>query len=523
MALLILPAVAHAQDLFEDDFESAGPCAWSRAQGVALSYEESFDGSDGDPWPAPWTAAGSVALADLSGAQARFRPTPSGYSLARLVAPVDTLDVEVRATLIFEDIATQGIGFYVRQNGGYLDDTVPPGEGYAVFVEGFRATQGIGVWREVDGHEQPVQIHFDNGLGLQNGVPYRVRFRATQLDAATTQLQAKIWPLGQSEPAAWTVSVTDSTPELQNLSGGIALDSWSSIQSPNPITAHTLVDDLEIEALCNPVASFGPVTTIAETFQFTEGPLWVGDHLLFSDIQGDTIYRLDPPDGISVFRTPSGEANGLALSPSDELLAAEHGTRRISRADNAGTVHTLVETYTGLRFNSPNDLTLRSDGTLYFTDPSYGLAAPGDRELPFNGLFHREPDGTLHASWQGVPGSNEPNGVALTSDQQRLFVTDSQAGELLVFDIAPDGSPTNRRPVASGMTIPDGLCLDSRGNLYVATWASTLEVFAPSGAYWGSIPIPRQATNCAFDPSGAIYVTAQEGIYRVERATQGAE
>jgi len=101
-------------------------------------------------------------------------------------------------------------------------------------------------------------------------------------------------------------------PELQNVEGGIALDSWSSIQSPNPITAHTLVDDDEVEALCNPLAGIGAVETVSETFQFTEGPLWRGDHLLFTDVAADTIYRFDPPGAIGVFRAPSGQATRSA-------------------------------------------------------------------------------------------------------------------------------------------------------------------------------------------------------------------
>jgi hypothetical protein len=254
---------------------------------------------------------GGGTLADLQGGRARFRPTPSGYSLARLDAPIATRDIEARLTVVFEDPDTQGVGFYVRQNGGYLDQSTPHGQGYAVFVEAFRGP-GIGVWREVDGVEVPIDILFDAALGLQDGVPYRVRFRVNQVDAATTLLQAKVWPAAQAEPECWHVQATDTTPKLQNVEGGIALDSWSSIQSPNPITAHTLVDDDEVEALCNPLAGIGAVETVSETFQFTEGPLWRGDHLLFTDVAADTIYRFDPPGAIGVFRAPSGQATRSA-------------------------------------------------------------------------------------------------------------------------------------------------------------------------------------------------------------------
>ncbi|NJL29052.1 MAG: SMP-30/gluconolactonase/LRE family protein, partial [Thermoanaerobaculia bacterium] len=449
---------------------------------------------------------------------------PSGYSLARLAATVETRDVEVRFTLVFEDVASQGVGFYVRQNGGYLQQTTPHGQGYAVFVEGFRGTPGIGVWREVDGVEQDILINFDPALGFQNGVPYRVRFRVNQVDSATTLLQAKIWPVGQTEPAAWNVRATDTTPQLQGITGGIALDSWSGIQSPNPITAHTLIDDVEVEALCNPLSARGALETVSETFLFTEGPIWRLGQLFFSDIEGDTIYRLEPPASIEVVRSPSARANGLERPlRGDVLLACEHETRRVSQTGATGIATTLVDNYQGMRFNSPNDLDLRSDGTLYFTDPDYGLAVPGDRELPFNGLFRRTPTGTLVAEWQGTIGANEPNGVALSPDEQRLYATDTQAGELLVFDVAVDGSLSNRRGLASGLTIPDGLCIDLRGNVYVATWASTIEVFTPDGTPWGAIPIPQQATNCAFGGPDlrTLYVTAQTGLYRVPMQLPG--
>lgn len=525
LALLLLPAaIASADPLFFEGFNRGDFCLWSSvAGGPTNTYSETFTGGDGSPWPSPWIETGNVALADLQSGQARFRPTPSGYSLARLDAAIDTRDVEVFFTVIFEDASTQGVGFYVRQNGGYLDQTAPTGQGYAVFVEGFRGTPGIGVWREVDGHESDIQILFDNALGFLDNTLYRVRFRVNQVDASTTLLQAKTWPVGQAEPNAWHVSVTDGTPELQGISGGIALDSWSSIQSPNAITTHTLVDDIVVTHLCNPLAGRGAVETISESFQFTEGPVWRGDHLLFSDIDANTIHRLDPPAGLSVFRSPSDQTNGLANDISGDLLAAEHAARRLSTTDDMGTVSNLVDLFQGQRFNSPNDIAVRSDGTVYFTDPSYGLADPGDRELAFNGLFRRTPGGVLTAEWQGTQGVNEPNGVVLSPDETLLYVTDTQAAELLVYDVAADGSLSGRRVLADSLTIPDGMCVDDHGNVYVATWASTVEVFTADGIPWGAVSIPRQATNCALGEDGgrALFVTAHEGLYRASMTLPG--
>lgn len=504
--------------IFSDGFESGGLCGWS---GASPFYQEVFT-VDGPAWPTPWTVAGNVAAADVVGGRARFRPGPTTYSLARLVAPIATTDVEVQLTLEFEDVGTQGVGFYVRQNGGYLAETTPAGQGYAVFVEGFRG-DGIGVWKEIAGVEIPLAITFDPGLGLVDDVPFRVRFRVNQVGATSTLLQAKVWPVGDPEPN-WQVTFLDSTPELQGISGGIALDSWSSIQTPNPITAVTFVDDVVIEPLCNPVAGVGGPTLIGGGFQFTEGPLWRGDHLLFTDIDGDAIERLDLPSGFSTHRTPSGRANGLATAIDGALLSAEHEGRRIAREDPVTSVVTsVVETWAGLRFNSPNDIAVRADGTLYFTDPDYGLGNPGDREIAFNGLFRLPPAGPAVAEWQGAVGVNQPNGVILSPDQAVLYVTDTHQGRLLAFDVAADGSLSGQRILRSGLTIPDGMCVDVKGNVWIATWAPSLEVVGASGVHWGSIPMPEPATNCTFGGSAldTLFVTAGDSLYRLEATYPG--
>ncbi len=484
-------------------------------------YTQSFTASDGDPWPAGWVEVGpegppsssSVAVGDIESGRGRLQPVPSGYSLARIVGPQAPMDAEALLTVEFEDLDTQGIGFYMRHNGGYLDQDTPTGGGYGVFVEGFRGFHGIGVWREVNGVEQSILI--DNGLGLTNGVPYRVRYRVHQVDAFNTRLQARIWPASDPEPLSWHVDTTDATPALQGITGAILVDSWSEIQSPNPISMHTFVDDIEVKEICNPVFGVGAIGTISETFQFTEGPVWRADGtLLFSDIDADTIYRLTPPSTITTFRTPSDEANGLENDTSGDLLAAEHLGRRISRTDSGGVVTTVVDNYLGDAFNSPNDLATRSDGTLYFTDPHYGLANPGDREIPFNGLYRRTPAGVLSAEWMG--GTTEgPNGVVLSSDETQLYMSKSDSGDVLRWDVAPDGSLSNQQTFVSGLNVPDGMCLDAAGNLYVATWGSTVEVYDPTGAGWDTLAIPRQATNCTFGGTDgkSLYVTAHEGLY----------
>jgi len=479
-------------------------------------YGETFAGADGAAWPAPWIElADSVEVADLQGGRARFRPASDpSYPLGRLYAgALSETDVEVTFTVEFEDLATQGVGFYVRSNGGYLAESAPQGQGYAVFVEGFRGFDGIGVWYEENGIETAVSI--DMGLALADGVPYRVRFRVSQADASSTWLRARIWAVGDPEPAAWNVEALDANPVLQHVAGGIALDSWSSITAPFPILSHTFVDDIEITRLCNPVLGIGAVSAIAETFQFLEGPRWRPDdgELLFTDVTADTIYRLTPPATIDVFRTPSHNANGLANDVNGDLLVCEHASRSVTRTDAMGAVATVAADFGGAAFNSPNDIAVHGNGTIYFTDPRYGL--PGPAELAFNGLFRREPGGTLTVEFNGDPVNNGPNGVDLSPDESLLYMTDTQTGALLAWDVAPDGSLANQRTIASGMTIPDGMCVDNDGNVYVATWANSVQVFDRNGTLWGAIAIPRPASNCAFGGAGGttLYVTAMEGLY----------
>ncbi len=283
----------------------------------------------------------------------------------------------------------------------------------------------------------------------------------------------------------------------------------------------------------NPLEGIGDVELVAAQFRFIEGPVWVPSEavLLFSDILANVMYQLTPPSTITVFRSPSGQSNGLALDRQGRLLAAEHGTRRVSRTLENGEPETLVATYEGQRFNSPNDLVVRSDGTIYFTDPPYGLLQnPSDRELPFNGVFRLSPAGELVAEWQG-PLDSRPNGVALSPDETRLYVADTEtAGGLVrVYDVAADGSLSQERVFIGSAPQADGMAVDAAGNLYVTTGAG-VAVHAPEGTLWGIIELPsdeggsRVPANCAFGDADrrTLYITARQGLYRVRLAIAGA-
>ena len=211
-------------------------------------YAQSFDQS-GSGWPAPWRVLGGVDVADVVGGRARLIPVVSDYSLARMGLAASEANTDVLFTVEWKDFARQGVGFYVRQNGGYLTKTTPNGQGYAVFVEGFNGVY-IGVWRELYGAEQMLTRRQNPYTGtISTGVPYKVRFRCLQETPTATRLQARIWLASQVEPTAWDIDTTDGTVALQNTSGGYAVDAWSSITPTTPgapKTADLFVDDIVI-------------------------------------------------------------------------------------------------------------------------------------------------------------------------------------------------------------------------------------------------------------------------------------
>ncbi len=287
---------------------------------------------------------------------------------------------------------------------------------------------------------------------------------------------------------------------------------------------------------------------LAEGFQFTEGPVWVADggYLLFSDPNANRIYRYDPAgDGkLSVFRDRSGYegadiaeygqpgSNGLALDPEGRLTVAEHGRHRIARLETiaVGAGETdLADRYDGRRLNSPNDLVYRSDGTLFFSDPPFGLPRFFDdprKELPFSGVYSLNGVGLVLAS-RDLEG---PNGLAFSPDEKFLYVTnwDTQKKVVMRYAVASDGTLADGRVFfdmtgAPGEEALDGMKVDSAGNLYVSG-PGGLWVIAPDGRHLGTIRGPRLAANFAWgDEDGrTLYWTARSSLYRMRLGIPGA-
>jgi hypothetical protein len=207
-----------------------------------LPFEESFEGLDGAPWPAPWAAAGTaVVSATLD--HGRGRLTGATGQVARMVLPGFTeSDVDVSITVQFDDWTQQGFGLYVRQNGGALQETEPPGQGYATYVEG-GFMQSIGIWRETNGVEELLAAADVPGGALEAGVPYRLRVQCLQ-QGASTYLRTRIWPEDEPEPEAWQVELVDDTAVLQGAMGSFALDVYNYEGNGS-----VLVDDMRADPL----------------------------------------------------------------------------------------------------------------------------------------------------------------------------------------------------------------------------------------------------------------------------------
>jgi gluconolactonase len=252
--------------------------------------------------------------------------------------------------------------------------------------------------------------------------------------------------------------------------------------------------------------------------KFTEGPTWSAKgFLLFSDIPANRIYRWEPGKELAVFREPSQNSNGLAFDAKGRLLACEHGARRVTRTELDGTTAVLAERFEGKRLNSPNDLALHSDGSVYFTDPPYGVK-PQEKELDFHGVYRIAPDGKLSLA---IKDMSRPNGIAFSPDEKRLYVDDSEKKTVNVYDVQADGSVANGRLLIDlakegGTRVCDGMKVDAEGNLYV-TGTDGVYVVSPDGKLLAKIKCPGQCTNCAFGDADrrTLFVTAASKVYRV--------
>ena len=266
------------------------------------------------------------------------------------------------------------------------------------------------------------------------------------------------------------------------------------------------------------------VQRVVKDLHFAEGPVWSYDgYLLFSDTVVDKLRKLTPGSGDTVFAERAGGAIGNAYDMEGRLYTCEFRERRITRTLKNGKIEILASRFEGKRFNAPNDVVVRRDGHVYFTDPAFG-AQQDTRELDFYGVYHITPKGELEAiaKWE-----TRPNGITLSPNGRTLYVSDSDDRSVRAYDLDGKGIASKERIVVDRIPgVPDGLRTDEKGNLYVA--ADKVYVYALSNnapaKLLGEVPIGETPSNLAFgDPDmETLYITARTSVYRVRLGVKGA-
>lgn len=254
------------------------------------------------------------------------------------------------------------------------------------------------------------------------------------------------------------------------------------------------------------------IEKVGSGFQFTEGPVWSREgFLLFSDVPDNKIWKLGA-EGKSVYRDATNGANGNTFDAQGRLYSCESKTRRVVRTGKDGKLEVIADKFEGKRLNAPNDIVVRKDGHVYFTDPAFGAQAEG-RDLDYYGIYHIPPRGPMELV---AKTTGRPNGIALSPNGRLLYVADSDDRLLRVFDVAANGKAANERVLVKGIDgPPDGIRTDEKGNIWVT--CNNVSVYAPDGKFVGKIDFPETPRNLTFGEGdfGTLYVTALKGVYRV--------
>ena len=269
---------------------------------------------------------------------------------------------------------------------------------------------------------------------------------------------------------------------------------------------------------------------LASGFLFTEGPLWHAQdkYLLFSDMPGDHLRKWSHAGGVTTFRRPCAQSNGLAWDRAGRLIVCEHATSRLTRTEANGDITVLASHHAGKELNSPNDVVVKSDGAIYFSDPTYGrdryYGTPRPLQLAFRGIYRVAPDGKTLSLLADDFG--QPNGLCFSLDEKQLYVNDTDRQHIRLFDVREDGMLANSRVWAettgAGAGAPDGMKIDSAGNIYCCG-PGGIHVFAADAVCLGVIKVPEYTANFCFgdDDLRSLYVTASTSLYRLRIDTPG--
>jgi gluconolactonase len=284
-----------------------------------------------------------------------------------------------------------------------------------------------------------------------------------------------------------------------------------------PADAQVKIENPAAEAL---VAPDSKVEKLAGDLKFTEGPVWIAEKktLIFSDIPAAKLMQWSADKGLSEFR-PSENANGNTLDNEGRLITCQHSGRNVVRTEKDGKITVLVDKHDGKKLNSPNDVAVKSDGTLWFTDPPYGVPRDQQKEQEGNWVYRFDPD-----SKKTTVVSKDfdmPNGIAFSPDEKRIYIADSGKGQRVgAFDVKPDGTLSAAVFWMEGGS--DGLRVDEKGNIYT-TARDGVRIYSPEGKRLATITFPEVPANCAFggDDFKTLFVTARTGLYSVKLKVAG--
>jgi gluconolactonase len=254
--------------------------------------------------------------------------------------------------------------------------------------------------------------------------------------------------------------------------------------------------------------------------RFTEGPVWSReDFLIFSDVPNNRVLSFRPGVGVATFRDNSNGTNGNTFDIQGRLYSCESRTRRVVRLRKDGEWEVLADKWEGKRLNAPNDIVVRRDGHIWFTDPAFGEQAD-KRELDFYGVYHITPKGEMNLI---AKPKGRPNGITVSPNGRILYVANSDERCVYAYDVDRDGKAANERVLINDVEgIPDGIRVDEKGNLYVTS--KTVAIYSPQGKLIHKIEIPETPANCAFgDPDfQTLYVTARTSVYRIRLEVKGS-
>jgi gluconolactonase len=346
-----------------------------------------------------------------------------------------------------------------------------------------------------------------------------------------------------------TTSISILVATASKSSGSSKPKNANSDADSSAVASSAVVERFD-PALDTIIPSQARLEKVATGFTWTEGPVWIrSGYLMFADIPSNSIRQWTPGAGVSIFMQPSGYkgaapyggpepgSNGMTLDRAGRLTVAGHAQQnvwRLERLDSKAPITILADTYQGKRLNSPNDLVYKSDGSLYFTDPPYGLRTQKDddpaKQLQVNGVYRipnaaaqkpgaRPSRAQLQLLIKDLP---RPNGIVFSPDEKYLYVNNSEPKKFWMrYTVKADGTLTDGRLFSDATSdtrpgAPDGMKVDQRGNLYSAG-PGGIWIFSPAGKHLGTIDFPEKVANVAWGGSDykTLYVTASSSIYRI--------